>query len=98
MEGKPRGERSLCWDPIQWKSLETGAGEAVAGEMEQGGGIERSFWNSEDTVSSWGAWVRGVSGRYRTLGGSIKKLFPGFCLSTVKDRDLESIHLGQELL
>lgn len=54
MEGKPRGERSLCWDPIPWKSLETGAGEAVAGEMEQGGGIERSFWNSEDTSEQLG--------------------------------------------
>lgn len=73
---------------IRWKSLETRAGEAVAGEMEQGEGIERSFWNSDDTASSWEAWVRGITDRYRTQGNCGR-------ISTFKDRDRDRIYLGQ---
>lgn len=41
-------------------------------------------------VSSWDAWLRRMSGRYRTLGGGIKKLFPGFCF---RGTVAESAHL-----
>lgn len=47
-------------------------------------------------VSSWDAWVRGISGRYRTLGGRFLPQGNHGRISTFKDMDRERIHLGQE--